>query len=160
MDTGSVYMRVGVQSSGVCHLRGIFSFRKERVEAAREITQTTKRGRWRTNRSRIPYVTPYRNNGTNAVHAKSDTTWLSFEIQSSWYGLVATVEADNVALRSASVIAVLINGLALLLLGLGASTPPGWNPIILAVYIVGIVVAILRGAGGRSGLCRNFRSWT
>lgn len=141
-NTGSVFMRVGVQSSGFCHLRGVFSFPRERVEAAREIAQTTKRGRWRTNRSRIPYVTPYRNNATNAVHDKSDTTWLSYEVQSSWYGLVATVEADNVALRSVSVISVLVNGLALLLLGFGASTPPGWNSIILAIYIAGIVIAI------------------
>jgi len=49
----------------------------------------TKRGRWRTNRCRIPYVTPYENHATHA--AKSDTACLSYEIQSSWAGLVATV---------------------------------------------------------------------
>jgi hypothetical protein len=112
----------------------------ERVEEARGIVQMTKRGRWRTNRSRIPYVTPYENHATHA--AKSDTAWLSYEVQSSWYGLVATVESDNVALRSASVVAVLLNGFVLLLLGFGASTPAGWNSTILGIYVAGITIAI------------------
>jgi hypothetical protein len=139
-DTGSVYLRVGVQSSSFCHLRGIFALSGERVEEARGIVQMTKRGRWRTNRSRIPYVTPYENHATHA--AKSDTAWLSYEVQSSWYGLVATVESDNVALRSASVVAVLLNGFVLLLLGFGASTPAGWNSTILGIYVAGITIAI------------------
>jgi hypothetical protein len=139
-DTGSVYLRVGVQSSSFCHLRGIFALSGERVEEARGIVQMTKRGRWRTNRSRIPYVTPYENHATHA--AKGDTAWLSYEVQSSWYGLVATVESDNVALRSASVVAVLLNGFVLLLLGFGASTPAGWNSTILGIYVAGIAIAI------------------
>ncbi len=138
-NTGSVHIRVGVQSSGFCHLRGLFSVPRERIEAAREESQT-KRGRWQTNRSQIPYVQPYENHATHG--AKSEAGWLSYEIQSSWYGLLATVEADNVALRSASVVTVLANGLILLLLGFGASIPPGWNWGILGIYIAAIVIAI------------------
>jgi len=52
------------------------------------------------------------------------------------------LESDNVALRSASVVAVLLNGFTLLSLGFGASTPTGWNSIILGIYVVGIMIAI------------------
>lgn len=138
-DTGAVYMRVGVQSSGFCHLRGVLSFSAEQVGAARVVAQT-QRGRWRTNRSQIPSVAPYEN---HAAHdAKSHAGWLSYEIQSSWYGLVATVESDNVALRSGSVVAVLVNGFVLLILGFGASTEDSWNSAILGIYVAGILVAI------------------
>jgi len=129
-------MRVAVQSSGFCHLRGLLGFPSDLIKATRDVA-LTKRGTWRMNRSQIPYQPPYQD-----YNAPSQTSWLSHEIQSSWYGLFATVESDNVALRSGSVVAILVNGLILLLLGFEASTEDTWNPIVLAVYIVGIVLAI------------------
>lgn len=90
--------------------------------------------------SQIPFVAPYE---SHAAHdAESHAGRLSYEIQSSWYGLVATVESDNVALRSTSVVAVLVNGFVLLILGFGASTEDSWNSAILGIYVAGIIIAI------------------
>jgi hypothetical protein len=114
------------------------------MEAARDIARTMQ-GRWRALRSQIQFAEPYSDDLDDPK--QHSTTWLSYEVQSSWYGLVSTVELDNTTLRSLSVVSILVNGLILLLLGFGATIQVGLNAIVLGVYLAGIVTAI--GARGR-----------
>ena len=143
--TSTVYIRAAVQSSGFCHLRALFSLPRDKMEAARNIAGTMQ-GRWRVLRSKIQFQKAY----ADDVHdsKQSSTSWLSYEVQSSWYGLVSTVEPDNVTLRSLSIVFILVNGLVLLLLGFGATTKEGWNAIVLGIFLASIAIAIFsRGRG-------------
>jgi hypothetical protein len=135
-----VLIRIGVQSSGFCHLRGLASLPAGKMKDARAKARTM-RGRWKSNRRQIRYSEPYAEN----ISQKEKTTnsWLSYEVQSSWFGLVSTLEPDNVHLRSASVAAIIMLGVVLLILGFGGTIATGFNPVVLGVYAAGIVSAIL-----------------
>ncbi|KIM21932.1 hypothetical protein M408DRAFT_29176 [Serendipita vermifera MAFF 305830] len=85
---------------------------------------------------------PYANTG------RMDRDWISFESQSTYYGLLVSVEPDNVARRSLGVIWAMVNGLGLLILGFGGSIPDDWSAYILTIYISGILIAI-SGRGRR-----------
>jgi hypothetical protein len=139
-EEGIVCIRIAVQSSGFCHLRGLVSFEEGDMGRAKEIAQTM-RGRWSSLRRQIRYTRPYSNEETKEGNEAKH--WLSYEVQSSWYGLVSTVEADNLLLRSVSVILILVNGMVLLVLGFGSTIQSGFNAIVLGVYVSGIIVAIL-----------------
>ena len=115
------------------------------MEAVRDIARTMQ-GRWWALRSLIQRTEPYADDVQNPK--QPSTTRMGYEVQSSWYGLSATVEADNSHLRSASVVSIMVNGLVLLLIGFDASAKDDWNAIILGIYLVGVITAV--AARGRS----------
>jgi hypothetical protein len=128
-------LRIAVQSSGTVHLRGLILIPKPLLDAAKQVA-ISRRGRYKSNqnlnkRESLPYS-----------NTRSDKHWISFESQASFYGLLVTVEPDNVARRSLGVIWAMVDGLLLLILGFGASTPDDWSKYVLIIYIIGIIVAI------------------
>lgn len=143
-----VIVWIATQSSSVCHLRALFSFNREDLERAMEVVKTMK-GRYHSFRKDIktneePYKPSESNKGGQKLH------WLSYEAQSSFYGLVGSVVPENITFRTISVLSALINGVVLLVLGFGATVEPGWNRIVLVVYLVGIICAITgRSRGAR-----------
>jgi len=100
-------------------------------------------GRYKSAREAIKeFKKPYTPGKDDEGSAASSMNWLSYEAQSSFYGLVASVAPDNVKLRSLSVLAALLNGMVLLILGFGGTVRSGWSSIVLGIYIAGIVLAV------------------
>jgi hypothetical protein len=141
-DNQKSIVRIAVQSAGFCHLRGLVEFDRRAFEKAREEAMLME-GRYKSAREAIKeFKKPYTSGKDDDGTAASSVNWLSYEAQSSFYGLVASVAPDNVALRSMSVLAALVNGLVLLILGFGGTVKSGWSSIVLGIYIAGIVMAV------------------
>ncbi|KIW07045.1 uncharacterized protein PV09_01937 [Verruconis gallopava] len=138
-DEGKVVVRFATQSSGICNLRVLIAFERQDMDAAKDIAQKMK-GRYRSLRKAAKEdIIPYAESGPGSAPT---TNWLSYEVQSTFYGLAGTVMPDNVALRSMSVVASIPLGIILLMLGFGSTAKKGWNSYILIIYIAGIVCAI------------------
>jgi hypothetical protein len=131
-----VFVQIAVQASGFCSLKGIVSLSQKCIDEARTAAQQ-QQCRWKSSRDTVAYTKPYDDPSSQRY------TWLSYEIQTSWFGLVTSVEPDNLALRSTSVIIIIINGVVLLIMGFGGTIKEGWNAIVLGVYLFGVVVAVL-----------------
>ncbi|RPA79983.1 hypothetical protein BJ508DRAFT_377367 [Ascobolus immersus RN42] len=133
-----VIIRVAIQSSGLCKLRGVFSFPRSRMEAAKNIAQQSQ-GRYRAVRESTPRYTPY----SDEVQDIRELKWISYEVQSSFYGLVCSVTPDNVLHRSFGVVIAMIYGIALLIVGFGASIPEGKGGIVLAVFATAMCISFV-----------------
>ncbi|KIM21923.1 hypothetical protein M408DRAFT_333180 [Serendipita vermifera MAFF 305830] len=135
-------IRIAVQSSGTAHLKGLILLPKYVLDEAKDMA-ATRRGRYKINRKFNSNDTaPY------ADTKRRDWNWISFESQSSYYGLLVSVEPDNVTCRSLGVIWAMVNGLCLLILGFGSSIPDDWSGYILLIYVCAIALAIF-------GRCRG-----
>jgi hypothetical protein len=134
---GGGAIRIAVQSSGAAHLRGIIIVPEDILDKAKQIAQA-KLGRYSLARKRNKLKVPY----TNAQGVE-ENHWISFESQASFYGLLVSISPENVDRRSIGVLWTMLNGVLLLVLGFGASTPKNWSGYILLIYLAGIVFAIL-----------------
>ncbi|KIM21930.1 hypothetical protein M408DRAFT_299288 [Serendipita vermifera MAFF 305830] len=141
-EAGEAVIRIAVQSSGTGHLKGLLPVPKRVMDAAK-IAAAAREGRYKIDRKfNSKDVAPY------GDVKRMDRNWISFESQSSYYGLLVSVEPDNVARRSIGVLWAIVNGLGLLILGFGGSIPDDWGLWILLIYIGGILIAIAgRGRG-------------
>jgi hypothetical protein len=128
-------IRIAVQSSGIAHMRGIIVLPRDVLNAAKK-EAILKRGRYYEARSSNELKIPYSN------EQEESHRWISFESQSSFYGLLVSIGPDNVHRRSIGVIWALIDGLLLLILGFGASIRHNWGGYVLSIYISGMVIAI------------------
>ena len=133
---GGGAIRLAVQSSGIGHLRDLILIPKDVLAAAKQEAQK-KEGRYKTSRERNVMIVPY-----SDARTIEHNHWISFDTQGSFYGLLVSIETDNVMQRSLGILWTIIDGISLLILGFGASIPKSWSGYILLCYVAGIALAL------------------
>ncbi|KAJ3123569.1 hypothetical protein HK098_001824 [Nowakowskiella sp. JEL0407] len=148
----SAAVRVAVQNSGMFQLLGCFLLPAKKVEVAIKGAKE-KRGRYSIDRQRITYHEPYVQRTTDDlltstedrekhIDSANELDWISYQAQSSYYGLIVAVDTDNVWNRSIGLIVCVFSGFLLLLVGIGSSTPKNSDAYILPIYLILALIAV------------------
>lgn len=131
---GLSIIRIALQNARVCHLRTLVSLPRDKLNEAKAVAKKM-RGRYKSPKEIVKDV-PYSKEGSISMQ------WLSYEVQTSYYGLLASVEPDHAARRTYSCIVSIVVSAILLTTGFGASIPDGLSPFILGIYCLGFAGAI------------------
>ena len=133
-----------MQNARTYHLRALIPIDSAIVTKAQAHARDM-RGRYFRNHAGVSAAEkPYNNPLDMTMH------WLSYQVEGSYYGLVASVEPDNALRRTLSILLSISVSSVLLVTGFGADVPEKLSPYILGIYALGFLTAILaRGKSAR-----------
>lgn len=138
----AVHIRIAVQNARTCHLRALIPLDLPLAEKARRHACNA-RGRYFRNTRGVPASEkPYNDIHDMKMH------WLSYQVEGSYYGLIASVEPDNALRRTLSILFSICVSSVLLVTGFGADVPKTLSPYILGIYALGFITAV--SARGKS----------
>ena len=138
----AIHIRIAVQNARTCHLRALIPLDKTLADNARRHA-CNMRGRYFRNARGVPAAEkPYNDAHDMKMH------WLSYQVEGSYYGLIASVEPDNALRRTLAILFSICVSSVLLVTGFGADVPKELSPYILGIYALGFITAV--SARGKS----------
>ncbi|KAJ3123568.1 hypothetical protein HK098_001823 [Nowakowskiella sp. JEL0407] len=140
--TDEYLIRVAVQNS-LFQLIGCFILPAAKIDESIEDAKT-KKPRYHVDTSKeVPHTVYTAPDDDKQIDRRNEMDWISYQVQSTYYGLIVSVEPDNVANRSLGILICVVCGFVLLLVGIGSTSPEGWDVYVLCAYIFLALVAIM-----------------